>query len=120
MNGLLAVLLEFSCTIYRFFVLQDDCSNKQDGNRPSRRRAQGTKVQQGAWLYVENQEKCYTEKKSKNLTAPKKSEGRAFPIYKTFLLPRNRKITEGGTLCGKKKIRKKVAQCRKKLKGGTP
>ena len=37
----------------------------------------------------------------------------------TYIPLQNIKKTRRGTLWGQKKFRKKVAQCRKKLKGGT-
>ena len=55
----------------------------------------------------------------KNLTVPKKTErGDPLEFSNIHFVAKQQKI-EGGTLWRQKKFEKKVAQCRKKLKGGT-
>ena len=49
---------------------------------------------------------------------PKKLKGRTHGDFSTAILLQNSKKIEGGP-CGEKSFLKKVAQCRKKSKGGT-
>ena len=74
-------------------------------------------------LFVAKHEKIEENKKfsfsGKNLTMPKKTERGDLWDFSTSILSQNIKKLKGGPF-GEKKNRKKVSQCRKKLKKGRP
>ena len=75
------------------------------------------KAQKNFWKKIEIFEKFFSFEK-KSHSAEKCKRGILLDLLKYIPLQNIKKL-EGGTLWGQKNFRKKVAQCRKKLKGGT-
>ena len=92
---------------------------QQAGTGPSRRHIQGSKIakgHQGFKVFSSTALKCFFEK---SLTTPKKIErGDPLGFFYTQSAAKPQKKLKGDPL-GKIFFRKKVLQCRKKLKGGT-